>query len=138
MDIADDVERSCIFALVGPERLTDDGRGFDVIDVRAFPHLPKAFALQAAEATPDLGNHSLHDLSAESAVGPGLVARDANVNAGVEHDGDRQGVLFAGELDPAFAFCGADVRGVDDRKLTVLQALAGNFTHQVECIRTDA
>jgi hypothetical protein len=80
----------------------------------------------------------LHDLPAEQAVGPRLVARDANVDAGVEHEGNRQGVPLAGEFDPAFALRSADVRRINDRKLAVLQAFTGDFTHQIECIRTNA
>lgn len=136
--VTDDVERTCVRSLVGPERLAGHGRGFDQVRATELPDLAKPFALQAAEATPDLRHHPLHDLAAERAIGTRLVARDADVDAGIEHDGDRQRMPFAGELDKTLALGGADIGGVDHGKPAVLEPLAGDLAHQFEGVGGDA
>jgi hypothetical protein len=48
--------------------------------------------LKAAETSAYLRHHPLHHLPTEGTVRPRLVALDTNVDAGIEHNGDGQGV----------------------------------------------
>ena len=132
MHIADNVERALVLPLVGPERAAIDAGGVDLGDRPQPPDLAKPLALQAGEAAADFLHHALRHGRAEIAVGPGAVALDADIGAGVDDDGDGQGVVAPRQFDPAPAIGGADIGGVDNGEPAVLQPFAGNGLDQVE------
>jgi hypothetical protein len=98
------------------------------------PDLAKTFALQATKAATYLRDHALDHPTAEGAARPRLVALDANVDAGIEDDRNRQGMPLSRQLDPGLAIGGADVGGVDHSEFSSLQSLAADFADQIEGI----
>jgi len=138
MYVADDIERTSIGSLVSPKRMTCDRATIDALDAGELPDLAEALALKASEAATHLRDHPLNDLSTKGTIRPRLIALDANVDAGIEHDSDWQSVPLASQLDPALAICRTDIRGVDDRQLPMLQPLSRDLAHQLEGIGGDA
>ena len=67
-------------------------------------------------------------------VRPRLVALEADVLAGVEHDGDRQRVIFPDEAHEVRPVLLAHVGGVDDGELAPLQPRLGDEMEQREGI----
>ena len=111
---------------------------FDALGAGELPDLAETLALKASEAATYLRNHPLDDLAAEGAIGPRLVALDANVDAGIENDRDRQCVPPASELDPGLAIGRTNVCRVNNGKLPMLQALRRDFAHQIERVGSHA
>ncbi len=72
------------------------------------------------------------DVRAEVAVGPAGVAVRADPLGQVEHDGDRQHVVLAGQRDELLARLRLDVRGVHDGQPAGGESLAGDVIQHVE------
>ncbi len=102
------------------------------VDRAELPDLPEAFAIQAAQPASDLLDHALRNARAEIAIRPRLVALDADVETGIEHDGDGQRVPAPREFDPRLAVRGAHIGGVDHSEAAVLQPLAGDGRDKLE------
>jgi hypothetical protein len=92
VDVADNVKGAVVIALICPEGLTRYCGGFDAFNVGEFPDLTETLALKAAETSSHFRHHPLHHLPAEGAVGPPLVALDANLDTRIEYNGDGQGM----------------------------------------------
>jgi hypothetical protein len=133
-DVADDIERTVVVSLVGPKRLARECGGVDARGAGKLPDLAKTLALQATKAATYLRDHALDHLTAEGAARPRLVALDANVDAGIEDDRNRQGMPLSRQLDPGLAIGGAEVGGVDNSEFSSLQSLAADFADQIEGI----
>ena len=71
---------------------------------------------------------------AEGAIGPRLVARDADIESRIEHDRDRQRVPAPGGLDPDLALGRPHIGCIDDGQPPVLETFLGNRPHEVECV----
>ncbi len=134
MDVADNVKRAVVIALICPEGLTRYRGGFDAVDAGKFPDLTETLALKSAETSAHFRHHPLHHLPSEGAVRPPLVALDANLDTRIEYNGDRQGMPSPSEFDPALPIGRAHIGGVDDSYLPVLEPLANDLAHQVERI----
>lgn len=104
----------------------------------SFQTWAEAFALKASETATHLRDHPVNDLSAKGPLRPCLIALYANVDTGIEDNGDGQGVPLASQCDPAFAIRRADIGCVDNGQLPVLQPLASDLAYQIECIAGDA
>src|ERR1700733_6714928 len=126
MDVADNVERPVVRALIGPERLARHGGCLDTLRRAQLPDLPETFALQTAQAFANLGNHALNDLAAELPVGTRLVALDADVYARLDHQRDRKRVPAPRDLDPALAVCRTHVGRVDHGQFAMFEPFLGN------------
>jgi hypothetical protein len=137
MNVADDVEGTMIIALVCPEGLTRDYGGFDALDTGKLPDRTETLALKATETSAHFRHHPLHHLHSKSAVRPRLVTLDANVDTGIKHNGDGQGVPLPSQRDPALTIRRAHIGGVDNSQLPVFQPLAGDLAYQVERIAGD-
>ncbi len=135
--IADDVEGSAVGALVGPQRLAVDHRRLDCGLAGQLPDLSKALTLQTAQTAADLRGHALDHAGAERPVGAALVALDAHTDPRVDHDGDRQRMPAAGDLDPRFAVGRANIGGVDHGQPAVLQPLLGDGADQLKGVGAD-
>src|SRR6185295_17372725 len=103
VNVADDVERPRILALVGPKRPALDPSGLHLLHGRQFPDLAEALSLQAPQSLPYLADHALRHTWPEVTIGPALVSLNANVEAGIEHDRHRQRVPSPRQFDPLLA-----------------------------------
>ena len=80
-------------------RVAHDRRGVDLLGRAQHVHRAEALALQAAQPAAQLVVLAAQHVRPEVAVGPGGVARRADLSRQVQHDGDRQDVVIAGQLD---------------------------------------
>ncbi len=103
VDVADDVERTVLVALVVPHALPLDHHGLDLLWRREHGDVAKAFALQLAERLAELGDVLASDVLTEASILPLRVARVAELGRQVEDDGHGQHVLLARERDERLA-----------------------------------
>ena len=137
MDIADDVERTVVIALVGPQWLAGDDRSLDAVLAGQLPDLTEALSLETTQAFADFHRHPLGHTGTEVAIRPQRVAGDANLDAGVDDDRNRQGMPFARQFDPGLAIGRPHVGCIDHSQLAVLQPLARDLAHEVEGVGRD-
>ena len=86
MNVADDVERTLLVFLVGPETLPRDRRRVDLLNALEGPDVAKSFALEPAQRAPKLLGLLPDDVGTEGAVGPRAVALLRDALRYVEHD----------------------------------------------------
>lgn len=139
MDVADDVERTGEVPEVVVAALDDDLRGVGLLLGAQDVHLAEAFALQSAQGAAQLAAVTLHDVAGHAgAVGAGGVARLADLFRQVEHDGDGQHVVLAGQLDELLAALGLHVGGVHDGEAAGREAFARDVVEHVEGVAAGA
>jgi hypothetical protein len=80
----------------------------------------------------DFIDHPARHGSAEVAIRSRLVARDADLETGIEHDRDRQRTPSPGDFDPGFAIRRSDVGRVYDGDAPVLESLLRDDANNVE------
>ena len=96
--VADHVEGAHEVAPVDPEGLPDDPERLYAVGLR---DEPEPLLAQPLETPADLAAHAAHDRRTVRAIGTRTVAGDGDVLAGVNHDGDREGVVFLGDVHEA-------------------------------------
>jgi hypothetical protein len=97
--------------------------------------MAEAFALQPAQRTAQQADLVAHHMRSEIAIGPILVALDAERLRHVEHDRDRQRMMLAREIDQQAAILRPHAGRVDHRQATGRQALAGKVKQHIEGVR---
>src|SRR5687768_6062384 len=98
MHITDDVERPLLMLEVIPEWLAFDRHRVHLFGRRDLEYVAEAFALEVPQRTAELLALLPHDVRAEVSVGPLSVPLLAEFFRQIKHDGDRQAMIFAGEL----------------------------------------
>ena len=126
MDVADDVKRPVIGSAVGPQRRAPDLRGVDLLDRSQHVHAVEPLAPQTLQGFVQLGALLAHDVRAEAAVLPRAVALLADRLRHVEHDRDREQIVFPGELDERASRLALHVGRVHHREPRLRQTTAGD------------
>ena len=132
VDIADDVERPAVVALVAPQAHALEGGGVDGVGAFEAVDVGEALALQAAQRAAQLGALLPHDVRAE--IAPGVVPLLAGLLGHVQHDGHGQGVEAPGQLDERLAGLGLHIGGVDDREFAASQPLGSDEMQRLESV----
>ena len=132
VDVADDVERAVFVAA---------GRSTAAPARPSPPRPPRALAARRRAGSPPLRARGATGAVATAACGrragrsPGRAGRGsalADRSGRFEHDGHRQAVVLAGQLDQRLAGLGLHVGGVDDRQPPQRQPLAGDEVQHLE------
>jgi hypothetical protein len=126
VDVADDVERAVVAPAVVPERLPRDRGCVDGLFRRQHVDVPEPFAAEAAQRSMQLAALLADHVRAEAAIGAAAVALVTDPLGQIEHEGDRQDVVLAGQRDQRLASLRLHVGGVDDGQAPARQAPRGD------------
>ena len=95
--VADEVERAMLVPAVVPQWRPFDGNGLDFLGRLEHEDVPKALSLESLERTSQLRSLLTDDMSTEIAIRTLAISLLTHVLWQVEDDGNRQGVVLAGE-----------------------------------------
>ena len=114
VDVADDVERAGLILAVGPQRRALDANGVNRLRRAQDRHLAEALALQPAQTLAQASRTWLRTTcGAKLAVGARGVALQAGLLVHIEHDGDGEDVMLAGDAHERRAVLRLDAGGVN-------------------------
>jgi hypothetical protein len=132
--VADDVERAMLAGAIVPEGRALDRRRVEGRDALQDEDVAKTLALEPAQRPAELRTLLRDHVRSELAVRPLGVARVAYRFGNVEHNGDRQAVVLAGQRHQGLARFGLHVRGVDHRQPSAGQTLRRDEVQHLERI----
>ncbi len=132
MHVADDVEGPVLLLAVVPERLALDGDGVDLLGRGQHEHVAEALALQAAERPAELLPLLADHVRPEVAVCPSPVPLQTQPLREVEHDGNREAVVGAGQGHQRLARLHLHVGRIHDREPARGEPLAGDEMQGLE------
>jgi hypothetical protein len=99
VDVTDEVERPVVVTAVGPPALPFDPDRIDLVGAAQNEHASKPLALEALERLAELLVLAPQGMRWQVAIGPARVALGTHLLRNVEHDRDREHVVFTSETD---------------------------------------
>ena len=131
--VADDVERPGPVGVVGQQPVPHDAGRRHLVRPAQHVHHAEPFPAERPQRPAQLVMLPVNDLAAERPVGPARrCAEGTHFFRHVQHDGDRQHVVRAGQFDEWFARLGLHVGRVDHGQPARGQPLARDVAEHVE------
>jgi hypothetical protein len=116
MDIANEIERAMFVPPIVPEGCPLNGDGVYLLGRFQYKYVAKSFTLEGFERTSQLRALLPDNMSAEIAVRSISISPLAHILWQVEDNGDRQGMILAGQRHQGLPRLVLHVRGIDDGK----------------------
>ena len=133
MNVADDVERSCLVAEVVEQGLQRDRCRGDLIDAVEDVDLAESFFAEELHRSTKLILLALDHVRTELAIGAALVSVDADSLGHIQHDCDGQYIVVARELHEALPRFGLNVRRIDHGEQTSSKTLGCDKSECLKC-----
>jgi hypothetical protein len=132
VDVADEIERAMLVALVVPQRHALDGRRVDLLGARQLVDVAKPFAAQAPHGTPKLVELLANDVRSEVALGAVPIPIMTEPLRHVEHDRKGETVMLPCDRHQRRPRLGLDVGRIDNGEPAEREAFADDVVEQLE------